>query len=468
MQQRYLSLDFLRGLTIFGMVFCAIIPHGVLPGWMYHVQNPPPAHHLDMSVAGIGWVDLVFPIFIFCMGVAIPLAGRGKMATYDKAGFTKQFVKQTLERFGMLWLFSYLYVFLNFSNNAVNGEAIATLWPQICTILGFVLLFPIYMVVKHKSRYTKWWRIGGLAAVCALIAVGYVYFGEVIDIQRRGIIIFLLGFLYLFGALIWYFTRDSLRNRLAVYGLILVFTLASQYAKWPVLSYANPNIRWWFNIEYIYFLLLLLPATYVGDILYKRLSGGDRIYESLHTKAMHWIFPLMTALVVWLCYAFYMRLYWWNLGVSGGILLLLWYGISRKLPQYKEMFAIAAYLLLCGLILEPLEGGIKKVPCTIQYCFATCSISIMLLMVSDYVCKYIPGSLFVTTFMGAGKNPLMSYIAFDALVVPLMKLTGVIVLYKAAYPPGIHLLGVLRGAVAVFFTMWVVSLFTKKRIFWKA
>ena len=52
MKQRYLSLDFLRGLTIFGMVFSAIIPYGVLPAWMYHIQNPPPSHELDIAVTG--------------------------------------------------------------------------------------------------------------------------------------------------------------------------------------------------------------------------------------------------------------------------------------------------------------------------------------------------------------------------------------------------------------------------------
>ena len=74
MGDRYQSLDFLRGVSIFGMIFSAIIPYGVLPAWMYHIQNPPPTHALDMNLPGIGWVDLVFPIFIFCMGVAIPLS----------------------------------------------------------------------------------------------------------------------------------------------------------------------------------------------------------------------------------------------------------------------------------------------------------------------------------------------------------------------------------------------------------
>lgn len=472
MKQRYLSLDFLRGLTIFGMVFCAIIPAGVLPGWMYHVQNPPPTHELNMAVAGIGWVDLVFPIFIFCMGAAIPLAGRGKLEAFGggaaTVGFTKRFVRDTLERFVMLWLFSYLYVFLNFSANTVNGVAVAGLWPQIATIAGFVSLFPVYLVIKKKAASVKWIRITGFLVACGLIAVGHFCWGEVLNVQRRGIIIFLLAFLYLFGALIWYFTMNKIKTRCIVFGAILLFTLATQYAGWPVKAYANPNLRWWFNVEYIYFLLLLLPATYVGDGLYKKISGGYDIYGSLKDKAMHWVFPLMAVLVIWLCFAFYMRLYWWNLAVSGVVLIALWRGVSQKLPQYREMFLVAAGLLVCGLLLEPLWGGIKKVPCTVQYCFSTCGMSILLLMVSDYVCKYIPKSFLVNTYTGAGRNPLMSYIAFDSLIVPLMKATGFITLYQAAYPSGMPGIGILRAAVAVFFTMWVVSVFSRKKIFWKA
>lgn len=467
MKQRYLSLDFLRGLTIFGMVFSAILPYGVFPGWMYHVQNPPPLHELDMSRAGIGWVDLVFPVFIFCMGAAIPFAWRGRIEKAGASGCTRSFLKETFVRFLMLWLFSYLYVFLNFSNNTVNGVSPEGTGAQLCTILGFALLFPVYMVLK-KERWKNWIRAGGLLAAGLLIAAGHFYFGEVINVQRRGIIIFLLAFLYLFGALFWYFTRDKLYRRVAAFGLILAFTLASQYAGWPVSSYANPGIRWWFNIEYIYFLLLLLPATFAGDILYKRIASGGDIYGELRGRTAHLVFPLLLGLVVWLCYAFYMRLYWANLIVSGSMLLLLWYLIKTRLSQYKVLFVTAAYLLVCGLIIEPLDGGIRKVPCTIQYCLVTCAISILLLMVSDYVCKYVPGSLLVKIFSGAGKNPLMSYIAFDNLVIPVLQLTGLIVLYRAAYPADMPLLGLLRAALAVLFTMWLVSLFTQRKIFWKA
>lgn len=445
--KRYLSLDFLRGLTIFGMVLSAIQPSGVMPGWMYHVQNPPPTHALDMSVPGIGWVDLVFPIFIFCMGAAIP--------------FAKPTIKGIFGRFAMLWLFSYLYVFINSSNNWV-------------TLAGFLSLFPLYMVFKTPPQLfgreipVTAIRFTGALLVLGVIAVNHFCFEEVISVQRRGIIIFLLAFLYLFGSLIWHFTKENLTKRAAIFGLILAFTLITQYKEWPTITYANPNIRWWFNVEYFYFLLLLIPATYIGDLLQKRIKEGIQIFTPDNKKGAVALATLSLGLVVWMTFAFYMQLYWWNLALSGIMLWGIWKIAAKHFPAYVPIVQMAAYLIIAGEIIEPYGGGIKKVPCTIQYCLATCGMAMLLLMVSDWICHKIPGSFFVKIFHRAGKNPLMCYIAFSGFVLPLMQVSGAIYLYKMAYPEGMHTLGFIRSVAAVLFTMWIVGLFTQKKIFWKA
>lgn len=438
---RYLSLDFLRGLTIFGMVLSAIQPSGVMPGWMYHVQNPPPTHNLDMSVPGIGWVDLVFPIFIFCMGAAIP--------------FAKPSVKGILGRFGMLWLFSYLYVLINSSNSWV-------------TLAGFASLFPLYMVLKGPVKFAgvavPVWavRLLGVTLVTGAIAVNHFFFGEVVSEQRRGIIIFLLAFLYLFGSLIWYYTKERPFRRTIIWLGILIFTIVTQNLGWPTTTYANPNIRWWFNLEYFYFLLLLIPSTYVGDILIKRKSEGEMATASFPLAALSF------ALVVWLTFAFYMQLYWWNVVLSGIMLLLIFYVAGKRDAGYLPILKIAAFLIFLGVVIEPYGGGIKKVPCTIQYCFATAGMAMLLLIVSDWICRKFPVSFLTGIMERAGKNPLMCYIAFNCLVLPLMNITGAVYLYRLAYPQGMHLLGFVRSVAAVLFTMWIVGLFTKKRIFWKA
>lgn len=463
MKNRYLALDFLRGLSIFGMVFSAIVPSGVLPAWMYHIQNPPPSHELNMQAAGIGWVDLVFPVFIFCMGAAIPLSGREKI----RRGVTDgAFVRSVLERFGMLWLFSYAYVLLNYSD--VNG-----LWPQVLTIAGFCALFPLYLVLRGSAaRHAAWIRWAGAAAVCGIIAAGHFWFGEAVNVQRRGIIIFLLAFLYLFGSLIWYFTRSHPVCRAAVWGLILMFTLVTQYAGLPASTYADPRIRWWFNLEYIYFLLLLLPATWIGDGLWTRLNRAPVQPEpeaaAGRKKAEAAACLLLLLWTVWACCAFYLRLYGWNLGAGLAFWLVLRPLVRRGLPEYAPFFTAGVYLLFCGMLLDYGEGSIKKVPCTVAYCFASGGLGVFLLLAADSICRHFPASWPVAVFSGAGQNPLMAYVAFNSLVLPLMKATGFIALYRAAYPAGYPGLGVLRAAVITVFTMWVVAQFSRRRIFWKA
>ena len=448
---RYMPLDFLRGLSIFGMVLSAIQPHGVMPGWMYHVQNPPPAHDLDMSVPGIGWVDMVFPIFIFCMGASIP--------------FAKPSVKGVFARFGMLWLFSYLYVFIISSNPWV-------------TLAGFAALFPLYMVFKNPPRFAgkevpvAAIRVVGVLLVAAVIWVNHHFFAEVLSVQRRGIIIFLLAFLYLFGSLIWLYTQQKKRLRWGIWLAILAFTIITQQLGWPTTTYANPAIRWWFNVEYFYFLLLLVPSTFVGEMIKEKAGDSGELEQKdapvVPARSKWLLAALCFVLVAWLLYAFYMQLYWWNVGLSGIILLGILAYAKKVVPQWLPVLRVAAFMVYAGVLLEPYGGGIKKVPCTIQYCFAAGGMAMLLLYVAERICCGFRNGFITKVFEGAGKNPLMSYIAFNCMVLPLMELSGLIYLYRMAYPQGVHWAGFLRSVLVVLFTMWIVGLFTRKKIFWKA
>lgn len=456
--KRYLSLDLLRGISIFGMVFSAIIPYGNLPAWMYHIQNPPPTHALDMTVAGISWVDLVFPIFIFCMGVAIPFAGKRRIEKSIDGKTTLPFIASTLERFIMLWLFSYLYVFLSYSD-------IGDWRAQLLTIMGFAALFPLYIVTKKRST---WLRVIGLILVCGIITIGHYLFGEVISVQRRGIIIFLLAFIYLFGSLIWYFTRGSATKRVIAFSLILIITITTQLLDIPTKAYADLSIRWWFNPEYIYFLLIFIPATMIGEEIMKR-PPVKETPSKREDKAIKPLYALLNLIiVVWLVYALYKQIYIINL-ITTTLLIAGLVIITRKyLPEYNYMILTTAALLILGFIFEPLDGGIKKVPCTISYCLITCAISIMLLIVCDYIYETVPRGFLTKVFTGAGTNPLMSYIAFSNLVMPAMKLTGFISIYQAAYLDNMPWTGVFRAFIITLITMWIVSLFSRWKIYWKA
>lgn len=482
MRQRLLSLDMLRELSIFGMVFSAIVPSGVLPPWMYHIQNPPPTHNLDMAQAGITWVDMVFPIFIFCMGVAIPLSGRVKIAAGKSA---KEYFKELFTRFFMLWGFAYLCVLLNMSN---CGGALA----QLLTLAGFCALFPLYLQ-SSKGRAIKWpLRAAGILLCLLLVFIGERLYGFNISLGRRSIIIFLLAFLYLFGGAIWYLTRERLNLRALIFALLLLFTLVTQYLELPATTYANPNIRWWFNMEEFYFLLLLLPATYVGDLLSgskapaeapgqapaqtaaetKRGNGTSSI---LLKGALSLIILLFCTWTLYFLYKIYRpefnaalsreSLISLNLLINCAILPLMGIGTARLWPRFKGVFAIAALILLWGLLMDPLDNGIKKVPCTISYCFVSFGISALLLIALNFAAQ-IRSNPLQRIFAGAGANPLMSYVAYYILLLPILKLTGIMTwLQEITASP---LAGVARAALLVLVSMWIVSLFSRKRIFWRA
>ena len=474
MRQRLLSLDMLRGLSIFGMVFSAIIPSGVLPPWMYHIQNPPPTHNLDMAQAGITWVDMVFPIFIFCMGVAIPLSGRAKIAAGKSA---KEYFKELFTRFFMLWGFAYLCVLLNMSN---CGGALA----QLLTLAGFCALFPLYLQ-SSKGRAIKWpLRAAGILLCLLLIFIGERLYGFNISLGRRSIIIFLLAFLYLFGGAIWYLTRERLNLRALIFALLLLFTLVTQYMELPATTYANPNIRWWFNMEEFYFLLLLLPATYVGDLLSSskapaetaaQAKGGKGALRVLLEGALSLIILLFCTWTLYFLYKIYRpefnaalsreSLISLNLLINCALLPLMGIGTARLWPRFKGVFAIAALFLLWGVLMDPLDNGIKKVPCTISYCFVSFGISSLLLIALNFAAQ-IRSNPLQRIFAGAGANPLMSYVAYYILLLPILKLTGIMTwLQEITASP---LAGVVRAALLVLISMWIVSLFSQKRIFWRA
>lgn len=449
--KRYLSLDILRGLTIFGMVFSAIIPHRLLPAWMYHIQNPPPEHTLDFSVSGIGWVDLVFPIFIFCMGVAIPFAGAsGKMS-----------VKSVFLRFLMLWLFSYLYVFLDFST--------ASGWlPQLATVGGFAALFMLYM---SKPPH-KWIRYAGAFLSVVLIVAGALFFDENISIFRSGIIIFLLSFLYLFGALIWLYTKDNLKMRLVIYVIILLFSVVTMYFSLPARLYAIKEIRWFFNIEYIYFLLILIPGTYIGDVLREKSKLPEGYNPVKNSSASAFIkimmFTYLLTFVIWMLVALFSDWNLYKMLFSASASLIIWLITKRAFPEHAFVSLIALVMIIAGGLFLFYEGAITKVPCTVSYCLFTTGLSIYLLMISDFISHKYPSSYFSRIFGGAGSNPLMSYITFGALVMPVFKLTGFIHIYIAAYPPGWPWIGVARAAAAVLLTMALVAFVSEKKLFWRA
>src|SRR5580700_3068084 len=62
--QRITSIDALRGFVMFTMIYVNDLDERLSPPWMKHFHGP----------NGMTFVDLVFPAFMFIVGLSIPIA----------------------------------------------------------------------------------------------------------------------------------------------------------------------------------------------------------------------------------------------------------------------------------------------------------------------------------------------------------------------------------------------------------
>ncbi|HNR41741.1 MAG TPA: DUF5009 domain-containing protein [Bacteroidales bacterium] len=186
-QNRVFSIDIMRGLTILLMLFVNDLNMNVAPRWLGHTRA---------DFDGIGLADVVFPGFLFIVGMAIPFAFAKRYSRGDSLVLiSRHIITRTLSLliigvlmlnatrvnaeltgFSMeLWaLLMYLAVFL-FWNDYPDKEE------RIYKIAGFklaALAIFIFLIFKFRSGQpenngsliTGWWGILGLIGWGYLVA----------------------------------------------------------------------------------------------------------------------------------------------------------------------------------------------------------------------------------------------------------------------------------------------------------
>lgn len=233
--KRIVTIDILRGITIFAMILCANIYFPNLPAWMFHGQTPPPDYGFDPSVKGITWVDLVFPFFLFTMGAAFPLAMRKKMengvSRWDIAGsLFRRWI--TLTVFAIALGNAYM---IGASNRPEIAKGIFSI-----VLWGVMFMTLVRLKDEKKTRLVN--NIGMfLTVVMAVLFVDYL--GLPLSRWNTDVIIMILANIAIFGGLIWMFTKDSLRLR----WLVLIFIIALK----ALSSYAPQALAWVPGLECI-------------------------------------------------------------------------------------------------------------------------------------------------------------------------------------------------------------------------
>jgi predicted acyltransferase len=228
---RITSIDALRGLVMFTMIFVndlAGAPENIVPDWMVHFSD---RHH---GGSGMTFVDLVFPGFLFIVGMSIPFALGARLA---KGEAVWKIIFHVVVRTLSLLLLGILMV--NESPNAKMLGWPATWWVALMylsAMLAFCGISAPKSFAASPGKIKFWrglnWALRGIgfAMLLWLALVFRNKHGQAIltlspfHIRHSWYgILGLIGWAYLVGALAFLFFRA---NRTALLGgIVLLFCL---------------------------------------------------------------------------------------------------------------------------------------------------------------------------------------------------------------------------------------------------
>jgi predicted acyltransferase len=231
------SIDTLRGITILVMLFVNDLA-GVkgVPAWMKHFT--------PSSADGMTFVDVVFPAFLFIVGMSIPFAIGGRLKRGVSLESTWQHI---LVRTLSLLVIGFFMVNSDYisSQGVLNGKV----W----TLLMYGAVILVWNTPPRdagpKRTYTLALRLRVLG-VALLVALVFFYRGggdaHLIEMQPHWWgILGLIGWAYVIACMVYIPLRRigvGIAGLLGVTGLLYCFYLADRAGAFPFLETLNPPV----------------------------------------------------------------------------------------------------------------------------------------------------------------------------------------------------------------------------------
>jgi predicted acyltransferase len=352
-KDRILSIDAFRGITILTMIFVNEVA-GVrgLPPWMKHM----PANADAMS-----FVDVVFPAFLFIVGMSIPFALNNRLQKGDSIWQLQLHI--VLRTLGLLVLGVFMV-------NAEDGvyEALMPISLPLWSLLFYVFVIMIWNVYPTTSRSLAY-LLRGLG-IAGLVLLAVVYrggdHGQYYLSPHWWGILGLIGWAYFVGCMLYQLSRGSI----AVI-LLMIAGCIGYYA--------------------------------VGHSAYADTHETIKVLFSQGGHASH------TSIV--LCGIVLSLLFF---GQPGGV------SIPRR---FAAVFAYAMIMLLAGFWLRPMFQ-ISKIYATPTWCLYSAASCTLLFALIYWVTDLRKLDRWTAFFRPAASNPLLTYI-IPFIVYALMQLLNI-------------------------------------------
>jgi predicted acyltransferase len=237
---RIASIDIFRGLTMVVMIFVNELA-GVrgLPRWTYH---------MPANVDAMTYVDMVYPFFLFIVGLSLPLAVRHRL---KKNGSTPALWLHVILRSFSLVVLGLILANADKGDPARMGIS-QSAW-ALLALIGGVLLWNVYPGMDRRAAVVRILRFTGLLLMAAMFAIfrRTTHSGQVawIDFSYPEIL-GLIGFTYFAVAILYIPTRRLLWAPLAWFVALVAFNSISAAkwisfpSRWPLYVWPFGNGSW--------------------------------------------------------------------------------------------------------------------------------------------------------------------------------------------------------------------------------
>jgi heparan-alpha-glucosaminide N-acetyltransferase len=232
---RVVSIDIFRGLTMLVMIFVNDLASVKgLPWWTYHMED----------ANGLTYVDMVFPAFLFIVGMSLPLAVKARLK--KDASLSRLWLHVLWRTFSLLVLGLILA-------NAWRGDAAlmrisSPAW-AFTALAGAVLFWNVYGASERFQMLFRGLKFAGLVLMIGMFLIyrrttpnGQVAWIDFSYWEILGII----GWTYLATSILYIPTRAWRWAPVAWFGLLLLLSIAST-AKWVSWPNLLPPYLWPFD-----------------------------------------------------------------------------------------------------------------------------------------------------------------------------------------------------------------------------
>ena len=464
--ERVFGLDVFRGMLLLAMNFTFTIPPwGPFPKWMYHTQVPPSPTREYVAVSGLTWQDLLFAMFVFTMAAAIPIAMSGRLA---KGKPYPDIFFQSVRRGALLLLFAFLIGHVNpywTQDYTKRGNILA--------IAGLLVSFAVFVQPPStwKPAAVRALRYAGWSSVAALLfVVPAVVYGQSFSADRRDYIMASLAFATVAGTVVWLTTRRNVWLRLGIFAAVVAGrALAPNVPALGEIWYANPA-PWMYQPWYLDLLLLIIPGTIAGDLVWRWMQQpkGVANVRSWSTRHLAVLAALAWSFIPILCIGLYERRY--PLGTTivvaatcAALLALVRGAATERDRVLARLFAWASLWLVVGMLVEPLEGGIKKDPQTLGFLLlmSGCAMAALggLMILSD---AFRAGRRGFKPIALIGQNALFAYVIIMLGFEHVLWLSGIGDSFTGTWQ-----VATIRSVVLTGLAGAIVWFATRKRLIWK-